>query len=170
MKLSFAAKPEHSGLSRHENDNLEGAMPAPPSTMPFPAEHGDRMMKNRTSSARVYRGLPAAVGFAVVILLSAPLPLEAQVVQGVQQGAQAGNRAAGPVGGVLGGAIGGVVGVFTGVLGVPGNNPQAPAQPEAKQAGPAKGTKTAKGKAGQPATPQVAEPQLTAEQIVANSD
>jgi hypothetical protein len=92
------------------------------------------------------------------------------LVKGVQQGAQAGNKAAGPVGGVLGGAIGGVVGVFTGVLGVPGNNPQAPAQPEAKQAGPAKGTKTAKSKAGQPATPQVAEPQLTAEQIVANSD
>jgi hypothetical protein len=94
------------------------------------------------------------------------------LVKGVQQGAQAGNKAAGPVGGVLGGAIGGVVGVFTGVLGVPGNNAQAPAatsQPGAKQAAPAKGAKTAKG--GKTAPAQTAEPpQLTAEQIVANSD
>jgi hypothetical protein len=93
------------------------------------------------------------------------------LVKGVQQGAQAGNKAAGPVGGVLGGAIGGVVGVFTGVLGVP-NNAQAPAatsQPGAKQSGPKGAAKAAKGKAGQPAA-QAAEPQLTAEQIVANSD
>jgi hypothetical protein len=73
------------------------------------------------------------------------------------------------VGGVLGGAIGGVVGVFGGVLGGPGNTPQTPAQPETKQGNPAKGAKTAKGKAAQPAA-QAAEPQLTAEQIVANSD
>jgi hypothetical protein len=92
------------------------------------------------------------------------------LVKGVQQGAQAGNKAAGPMGGVLGGAIGGVVGVFTGVLGVPGNNSQAPAQPDAKQANPAKGAKTAKGKAAQPAAPAAAEPQLNAEQIVVNSD
>jgi gas vesicle protein len=74
------------------------------------------------------------------------------------------------VGGVLGGAIGGVVGVFTGVLGVPANNSQAPAtaaQPGAKQTGPGKSAK-AKDKAAQPS--QTAEPQLTAEQIVANSD
>ena len=134
------------------------------------------MMNNRTSSARVYRGLPAAVGFAVVILLSAPLPLEAQVVQGVQQGAQAGNRAAGPVGGVLGGAIGGVVGVFTGVLGV-GRSAQ-PTPPPAgtgvgKQTGSpraAKASKNAKATKQAVLTQQQGEPPLTAEQIVANSD
>jgi hypothetical protein len=90
------------------------------------------------------------------------------LVKGVQKGAAEGNKAAGPVGGVLGGAIGGVVGVFTGVLGVPANNSQAPAtaaQPGTKQAGPGKSAKAAKGKAA-----QTAEPQLTAEQIVANSD
>src|SRR4051812_5455682 len=106
-----------------------------------------------------------------LVLFAAALPAHAQgLVKGVQQGAQAGNKAAGPVGGVLGGAIGGVVGVFTGVLGVPGSNSQAPAQPEAKHAGPAKGAKKAKGKAAPPETPQSAERQLTAEQIVANSD
>jgi hypothetical protein len=109
----------------------------------------------------------------VVSLVATPPAGHAQgLVKGVQQGAQAGNKAAGPVGGVLGGAIGGVVGVFTGVLGVPGNNAQAPAatsQPGAKQPAPAKGTKTAKG--GKTAPAQTAEPpQLTAEQIVANSD
>src|SRR3979409_615913 len=89
-----------------------------------------------------------ALGAIVVMLLGAPSAADAQgLVQGVQQGAREGNKAAGPVGGVLGGAIGGVVGVFTGVLGVPGNNSQAPAQPEAKQGNPAKGAKTAKGKA-----------------------
>jgi hypothetical protein len=104
------------------------------------------------------------------LIVGSPAAPAQGLVKGVQQGAQAGNKAAGPVGGVLGGAIGGVVGVFTGVLGVPGNNPQAPAQPEAKQGAPAKAAKTAKGKAGQPAAPQATEPQLTAEQIVANSD
>src|SRR4051812_4340461 len=86
------------------------------------------------------------------------------LVKGVQKGAAEGNRAAGPVGGVLGGAIGGVVGVFTGVLGVPANNSQAPAtaaQPGAKQTGSGKSTKAAKSKATQPAA-QTAEPQLTA--------
>lgn len=106
-----------------------------------------------------------------LVLFIASLPAHAQgLVKGVQQGAQAGNKAAGPVGGVLGGAIGGVVGVFTGVLGVPGSNSQAPAQPGAKQASPAKGAKKPKGKAVQPESAQTAEPQLTAEQIVANSD
>jgi hypothetical protein len=110
---------------------------------------------------------------AGVFAFSAALPAaHAQgLVKGVQKGAAEGNKAAGPVGGVLGGAIGGVVGVFTGVLGVPANNSQAPAgtaQPGAKQTGPGKSAKAAKGKAGQPA--QTAEPQLTAEQIVANSD
>jgi hypothetical protein len=121
--------------------------------------------RTRTSRASHFALVAAAVTF-----IAAPLPAGAQgLVKGVQQGAQAGNKAAGPVGGVLGGAIGGVVGVFTGVLGVPGSNSQAPAQPEAKQANPAKGAKTAKGKAAQPAAP-AAQPQLTAEQIVANSD
>ena len=99
------------------------------------------------------------------------------LVKGVQQGAQAGNKAAGPVGGVLGGAIGGVVGVFTGVLGAPNNNnhPAQQQQPTGnpKQATSPKGTKTAKGeKSGrQPAVlTQNGAPELTAEQIVSNSD
>jgi hypothetical protein len=112
----------------------------------------------------------ALVAGAMLLIAGSPAAHAQGLVKGVQQGAQAGNKAAGPVGGVLGGAIGGVVGVFTGVLGVPGNNnSQSPAEPGAKQANPAKGAKTAKGKAAQPAA-QAAEPQLTAEQIVANSD
>jgi hypothetical protein len=112
----------------------------------------------------------ALVAGAMLLIAGSPAAHAQGLVKGVQQGAQAGNKAAGPVGGVLGGAIGGVVGVFTGVLGVPGNNnSQSPAQPDAKQVNPAKGAKTAKGKAAQPAA-QAAEPQLTAEQIVANSD
>jgi hypothetical protein len=82
---------------------------------------------------------------------------------------------------VLGGAIGGVVGVFTGVLGVgkngqaqPQTQTQAPAAGGPKQAGSAKAAKAAKGAKGakqQPVlTQQQGEPQLTAEQIVANSD
>jgi hypothetical protein len=110
----------------------------------------------------------ALVAGAMSLIVGSPAAHAQGLVKGVQQGAQAGNKAAGPVGGVLGGAIGGMVGVFTGVLGVPGNNSQPPAQPEAKQGSP-KGAKTAKGKAAQPAA-QAAEPQLTAEQIVANSD
>ncbi len=98
------------------------------------------------------------------------------LVQGVQQGAQVGNKAAGPVGGVLGGAIGGVVGVFTGVLGAgqPQQGSASPAASSTKQGGstrgcegPPKGEKAAR----QPAVmTQEGEPQLTAEQIVANSD
>jgi LTXXQ motif family protein len=106
------------------------------------------------------------------------------LVQGVQQGAQAGNKAAGPVGGVLGGAIGGVVGVFTGIVGVP--QKPAPAEPTTpppaagtKPAGPAKAAKGPKGEAAkakeaakqEPAVmTQDGAPQLTAEQIVTNSD
>jgi hypothetical protein len=107
----------------------------------------------------------------VVVVLGLPSALGAQgLVQGVQQGAQAGNRAAGPVGGVLGGAIGGVVGVFTGVLGA-GKSGPPPAANETKRAG----SKTAKaGKAAKTARQEVltqeGEPQLSAEQIVANSD
>ena len=109
------------------------------------------------------------LGAAAIAFLCAPPAARAQgLVKGVQQGAQAGNRAAGPVGAVLGGAIGGVTGVFTGVLGIPTN--QA-AQPSAKQGAPAKGAKAAKGKKGKPAEPvQAEQPQLTAEQIVEQSD
>jgi hypothetical protein len=107
----------------------------------------------------------------------------------VQQGAKEGNKAAGPVGAVLGGAIGGVAGVFTGVLGV-GKNTQSPPPAnetkanDAKQAGVPKTAKTAKGAKGtrqqqqqqeqaqqeQPVLTQEGAPQLSAEQIVVNSD
>jgi hypothetical protein len=131
-------------------------------------DHGEQLMLSPRLPARANRRLHLALVAGAVALIAASPAAHAQgLVKGVQQGAQAGNKAAGPVGGVLGGAIGGVVGVFTGVLGVPGNNAQAPAQPGAKQASPAKGAKSAKGKAAQPAA---AEPPLTAEQIVANSD
>jgi hypothetical protein len=114
----------------------------------------------------------------VVLLFNAPAAIQAQgLVKGVQDGAKQGNKAAGPVGGVLGGAIGGVVGVFTGVLGVGKNEPP----PQAKQTAPAKGgapkdaAKAAvKGGAKEPkevaVMTQEGEPQLSAEQIVANSD
>ena len=129
--------------------------------------------------------VPLRVGLVAVALLCAPAAVVAQgLVQGVQQGAQAGNKAAGPVGGVLGGAIGGVVGVFTGVLGV-GNNAQSHAAngtnaPNgAKQPGPAVPAPEAAAPAPEAAAvpPQQtavlteeSAPQLTAEQIVANSD
>jgi hypothetical protein len=133
-------------------------------------DQGEPRMLTRLTKRTNRRVHFALVAGAISLIVGSPAAHAQGLVKGVQQGAQAGNKAAGPVGGVLGGAIGGVVGVFTGVLGVPGNNnSQAPAQPEAKQANPAKGAKTAKGKAAQPAA-QAAEPQLTAEQIVANSD
>jgi outer membrane cobalamin receptor len=106
------------------------------------------------------------------MFLSAPSAADAQgLIQGVQQGAQAGNKAAGPVGGVLGGAIGGVVGVFTGVLGV-GRPAQTPAANGTKQTGSAKAAKATKSgkEIKQAVLTQDGEPQLTAEQIVANSD
>jgi LTXXQ motif family protein len=117
-------------------------------------------------------GMRFALGVVVAMLLNAPSAVDAQgLVQGVQQGALQGNQAAGPVGGVLGGAIGGVVGVFTGVLGV-GNNAPAPAANGPKQAGSAKTAKAGNGRKGiKPAVlTQEGEPQLSAEQIVANSD
>jgi LTXXQ motif family protein len=129
-------------------------------------------MISPTSTARARLGLRFALGAVVVALLGAPSSVDAQgLVQGVQQGAQAGNKAAGPVGGVLGGAIGGVVGVFTGVLGV-GKNGQAPAANGTKQGGSAKTAKAGKGgkESKQAVLTQEGEPQLTAEQIVANSD
>jgi hypothetical protein len=128
-------------------------------------------MISPSSTARAPLRLCLALGAIAAMLLSAPSAVEAQVVQGVQQGAKAGNKAAGPVGGVLGGAIGGVVGVFTGVLGV-GKTGQAPATSDTKQGGSktVKAAKGAKGTKQQVLTQEQGEPQLTAEQIVANSD
>jgi hypothetical protein len=147
-------------------------------------------MTTPTSKLRAHLKLCVALGMAAIILLSVPRIVDAQgLVKGVEQGAREGNKAAGPVGGVLGGAIGGVVGVVTGVTGViTGNNgQQAPAQTPAandkdkdKQGNatksakaPAKGAKTANAatSAKQPVVlTQPGAPQLTPEQIVANSD
>ncbi len=132
-------------------------------------------MISPTPTARARSTWRLALGAVVVMLLGTPSAVDAQVVQGVQQGAQAGNRAAGPVGGVLGGAIGGVVGVFTGVLGVGKNGQSAPAANGAgrtKQGGSSKAAKAVKENKGtkQAVLTQEGEPQLTAEQIVANSD
>jgi hypothetical protein len=139
-------------------------------------------MTSPTPMACTQMRLRPALAAIVVLLLSAPATLHAQgLVKGVQQGAKEGNKAAGPVGGVLGGAIGGVVGVFTGVLGVGKNDPAPPAN-GAKQPGPAKNGKDAvKDAAKAPVkgakptkeavlTQEQGEPQLSAEQIVANSD
>ncbi|WP_420888251.1 Spy/CpxP family protein refolding chaperone [Bradyrhizobium brasilense] len=126
--------------------------------------------------------LCAAVGAATVTLLAVPHMVDAQIVQGVEKGAREGNKAAGPVGGVLGGAIGGVVGVVTGVTGVltgnNGNNPNAGsgknAQGAATGAKAPKSPKAAAKDKGAKQAPtvltQAGAPQLTAEQIVANSD
>jgi LTXXQ motif family protein len=126
-----------------------------------------------TPAARAQLRWRIALGVVVAMLFNAPLAVNAQgLVKGVQEGAKEGNKAAGPVGGVLGGAIGGVVGVFTGALGVPAKNEPAPA-PGSKQAAPgknAKASKTAKGTQQQAVLTQEGAPQLTAEQIVANSD
>ncbi|MCA6120371.1 Spy/CpxP family protein refolding chaperone [Bradyrhizobium sp. WSM 1704] len=129
--------------------------------------------------------LCVALGAAAVALGATPDIAEAQIVQGVEKGAREGSKAAGPVGGVLGGAIGGVVGVVTGVTGVfTGNNGNTPSSNAAngknapatgdKQG--AKGSKSAKAGKDKGAKPQPTvltqpgAPQLTAEQIVANSD
>lgn len=140
-------------------------------------------MTNPIRQMRASLRLWAALGLAASMFLGASTA-SAQVIQGVEKGAREGNKAAGPVGGVLGGAIGGVVGVVTGVTGVltGGANPKSgPAHPDARegkdarQGDGAKSSKTAKGKkeasAKQPAVlTQANTPQLTAEQIVANSD
>ena len=150
-------------------------------------------MTSPTSKLRTRWKVCAAMGLAAIMLLNAPRLADAQVVQGVEKGAREGNKAAGPVGGVLGGAIGGVVGVVTGVTGVltGGNNNnskggQAPAAKDAKQGEAskqsepskqgdtsklAKGSKAAKAAKQQPAVlTQAGVPQMTAEQIVSNSD
>jgi hypothetical protein len=128
---------------------------------------------------------------AAVLIVNAPRIVDAQgLVKGVEQGAREGNKAAGPVGGVLGGAIGGVVGVVGGVVGAvagggnnnnnkPANDKNGQAAPADKQGAP-KAVKTAKetakaakeSKDGKPVQvlTQGGAPQLTAEQIVANSD
>ena len=139
-----------------------------------------------------------ALGSVLTLLLGAAAVANAQgLVKGVQDGAAAGNKAAGPVGGVLGGAIGGVVGVFTGVLGVNNNSNQAPAAKDAgkdakqqqdtkqpagakdkdgKSVKAAKGAKATKEAKSAPQDKDVTvltqngAPQLTADQIVANSD
>jgi LTXXQ motif family protein len=151
-------------------------------------------MINPTPPARLRLRRWFALGSVVALLLGAAAVANAQgLVKGVQEGAAAGNKAAGPVGGVLGGAIGGVVGVFTGVLGV-GNNNQAPAAKDANKdaskdakpqgadkAADAKGAKGGKGNKIAKAAPkdptkdvtvltQNGAPELTADQIVANSD
>ena len=120
----------------------------------------------------------------------------AGVVQGVQKGAREGNKAAGPVGGVLGGAIGGVVGVV-GRRHRRGDRrqqqgEQAPAAKDSKQGeAPSRSQTGRASKQGDARSPrrepraprvprrtqatgrdltQTGAPQLTAEQIVANSD
>jgi hypothetical protein len=136
------------------------------------------IMPSLVSKLRGRLTLCAMLAMAAVLSVGASPLAEAQgLVQGVQQGAREGNKAAGPVGGVLGGAIGGVVGVVTGVTGVlTGTNTNSNPAPADKQAAPAKGgkaTKAAKDKmaAKQPQMmTQASAPQLTAEQIVANSD
>jgi hypothetical protein len=160
----------------------------------------DMKTRMNTSAPAVRLGLRRwlALGSALTLLIGAAAVADAQgLVKGVQEGAAAGNKAAGPVGGVLGGAIGGVVGVFTGVLGVNNNSGnQAPAakdtskdaSKDAKQqgAGKDKDAKTAKAPKGTKATKEAKNPpqdnkdvavltqngapQLTADQIVANSD
>ena len=134
-------------------------------------------MTSPTSKLRARLKFCAALGMAATMLFGASLVVDAQVVQGVEKGAREGNRAAGPVGGVLGGAIGGVVGVVTGVTGVltggANRGGQAPPARDAKQGDTAKAAKPAKGaKATKQANvmTQDGAPQLTAEQIVANSD
>jgi LTXXQ motif family protein len=149
-------------------------------------------MTSPTSSLRARLRLCVALGVAAVLTVNAPRIVGAQgLVKGVEQGAHEGNKAAGPVGGVLGGAIGGVVGVVGGVVGAvtggnnnnnkPANDKAGQAAPPADKQGATKAAKTAKteatkaakeSKEGKPVQvlTQDGAPQLTAEQIVANSD
>lgn len=139
-------------------------------------------MIRQTSTRRMRARLRYVLRAGMVALLANSVnsaTVQAQgLVQGVEQGAKAGNKAAGPIGGVLGGAIGGVVGVVGGVLGVPANNNnnnnvRGPVSGAQKQTDPPKTTKLANGKKaakGAKPTDIAPEPELTAEQIVANSD
>jgi hypothetical protein len=139
------------------------------------------MMISLTPAARaeIYFVRGALLGAVMFVLFGTPQGASAQgLVKGVQQGAEAGNKAAGPVGGVLGGAIGGVVGVVGGVLGVGGEDKSkaAPANgAKQTQTAPAKAAKATKVAKTVPARPvevltQQGESELTADQIVANSD
>jgi hypothetical protein len=126
--------------------------------------------------ARARSRLRFAVAGILAVALAVPAIVNAQgLVKGVEQGAREGNKAAGPIGGVLGGAIGGVVGVVGGVFGG-GKNAPAPAAGDKGQADKgaakkdAKSTKAAKGQKQPSVLTQDGVPQLTAEQIVANSD
>lgn len=130
----------------------------------------------------------SGLGLALMLFFSIGGAAQAQgLVKGMQEGAEAGNKAAGPVGGVLGGAIGAIGGVFGGALGVGNEKPQGQPQQQQPTANAAKPAMTAKSKATKtakaspvPATTasakpievltQAGEPELTAEQIVANSD
>ena len=136
-------------------------------------------MTSPTSKLRARLTLCAMLGVATIMLLNMPRLVDAQgLVKGVEQGAREGNKAAGPVGGVLGGAIGGVVGVVSGVAGaITGQNNNQPAQggkeKEGKAAKATKGTKevaAAKDAKQVQVLTQEGAPQLTADQIVANSD
>jgi hypothetical protein len=138
-------------------------------------------MTNPTSRLHARIMLCATLGVAAVLVAGTPHIVDAQgLVKGVEQGAREGNKKAGPVGGVLGGAIGCVVGVVTGVTSVlTGKGGDQPAQNDKdKNDKDKKGTKTAKAVPGPAAKgakqPQVltqaGAPQLTAEQIVTNSD
>ena len=139
------------------------------------------MMISLTPAARaeMYFVRGALLGAVMFVLFGTPQGASAQgLVKGVQQGAEAGNKAAGPVGGVLGGAIGGVVGVVGGVLGVGGEDKSkaAPANgAKQTQTAPTKAAKATKVAKTVPARPvevltQQGESELTADQIVANSD
>lgn len=135
-------------------------------------------MTSPTSKLRTRLKVAAALGVAALIIVHAPRMVGAQgLVKGVEQGAREGTKAAGPVGGVLGGAIGGVVGVVTGVTdaltgksGQPAANDKA--NDKGKAAKTAKATTAANPKSAKPiqVLTQQGVPQLTAEQIVANSD
>jgi hypothetical protein len=138
--------------------------------------------------ARARSRLRLAVAATFVLALGLPAAVNAQgLVKGVEQGAREGNKAAGPIGGVLGGAIGGVVGAVGGVVGAVtgGGNTNQKGAPAAKQDGTKEAAKSdgaksdgSKSKAakGAKAAKQVTvltqpgAPQLTAEQIVSNSD
>lgn len=141
-------------------------------------------MTSPTSGLRTWLRLCVALGVAAILVVHGPRIVDAQgLVKGVEQGAREGNKAAGPVGGVLGGAIGGVVGVVGGVVGtVTGNNANTnnahsnskaatndkPANAPTRNA--RRGAKEIKEAKAVEVLTQDGAPQLTAEQIVANSD
>ena len=140
-------------------------------------------MTSPNSSSLARLRLCVGLGVAALLVVTAPRLVDAQgLVKGVEQGAREGNKAAGPVGGVLGGAIGGVVGVVGGVVNTVtgGNNNSKPANDKAGQAtaNDKQGAKNAKGVKGAPTREakavqvltQEGAPQLTAGQIVTNSD